>query len=86
MVEKQSTMLSLGTKAPKFSLQGIDKKIYSNNTFLDNKGLLVMFICNHCPYVIHVKDGLVSMTNSLIEKGVGVIGINANDSSQEKYA
>ena len=86
MVEKQSTMLSLGTKAPQFSLQGIDKEIYSNNTFLDKNGLLVMFICNHCPYVIHVKEGLVSMTNSLIEKGVGVIGINANDSSQEKYS
>ena len=86
MVEKQSTMLSLGTKAPEFSLQGVDGEIYSNNTFSDNNGLLVMFICNHCPYVLHVKEGLVSMTNTLIESGVGVIGINSNDSSQEKYS
>ena len=86
MTDKQSTMLSLGTKAPEFNLQGVDGEVYSNNTFSDSKGLLVMFICNHCPFVLHVREGLVSMTNVLIEQGVGVIGVNSNDSSQEKYS
>jgi peroxiredoxin len=86
MVEKHSTMLTLGTKTPDFNLKSIDGEVYSNETFNESKGLLVMFICNHCPFVIHVKDGLVSMTNELMELGIGVIGINSNDSSQEKYA
>ena len=86
MTDKQSTMLSLGTKAPEFNLQGVDGEVYSNNTFSDSKGLLVMFICNHCPFVLHVREGLVSMTNVLIEHGVGIIGVNSNDSSQEKYS
>ena len=86
MVEKQSTMLTLGTKTPEFNLKGIDGEIYSNETFSESKGLLVMFICNHCPYVLHVKDGLGNMANKLIASGVGVIAINSNDSSQEKYS
>ena len=86
MVEKQSTMLTLGTKTPEFNLKGVDGEIYSNETFSESKGLLVMFICNHCPYVLHVKDGLVNMANKLIASGVGVIAINSNDSSQEKYS
>tara|TARA_B100000131_G_scaffold59747_1_gene55286 strand:- start:363 stop:944 length:582 start_codon:yes stop_codon:yes gene_type:complete len=86
MVEKQSTMLALGTKTPEFNLKGIDGEMYSNASFEDSKGLLVMFICNHCPFVVHVKDGLVEMANILSEKNIGVIAINSNDSSQEKYA
>ena len=86
MVEKQSTMLTLGTKTPEFNLKGVDGEIYSNETFSESKGLLVMFICNHCPYVLHVKDGLVNMADKLIASGVGVIAINSNDSSQEKYS
>ena len=86
MVEKQSTMLALGTKTPEFNLKGIDGEMYSNASFEDSKGLLVMFICNHCPFVVHVKDGLVEMANILSEQNIGVIAINSNDSSQEKYA
>lgn len=86
MVEKQSTMLALGTKTPDFSLKGIDGEVYSNASFEESKGLLVMFICNHCPFVVHVKDGLVEMANRLSEQNIAVIAINSNDSSQEKYA
>ena len=86
MVEKQSTMLALGTKTPDFSLKGIDGERYSNASFEESKGLLVMFICNHCPFVVHVKDGLVEMANRLSEQNIAVIAINSNDSSQEKYA
>ena len=45
-----------------------------------------MFICNHCPFVKHVNDELVNLTNELLAQNIGVIGINSNDSSQEKYA
>ena len=86
MVEKQSTMLALGTKTPDFSLKGIDGEMYSNASFEESKGLLVMFICNHCPFVVHVKDGLVEMANRLSEQNIAVIAINSNDSSQEEYA
>ena len=81
MVEKQSTMLALGTKTPDFSLKGIDGEMYSNASFEESKGLLVMFICNHCPFVVHVKDGLVEMANRLSEQNIAVIAINSNDSS-----
>lgn len=77
---------NFGEKSYDFNLQSTENKTVSLNDIKGENGYLIMFICNHCPYVIHVKDGLVSMTNLLIEKGVGVIGINANDSSQEKYA
>ena len=85
-MDVQSTMLPLGTKMPNFSLLGIDEKKYTNNDYLDNKGILVMFICNHCPFVKHVNEELVNLTTEVMEKNIGVIGINSNDSTQEKYA
>lgn len=85
-MDVQSTMLPLGTKMPDFKLLGIDEKTYTNQIFNEKKGSLIMFICNHCPFVKHVNEELVNLTNEIIEKGIGVIGINSNDSSQEKYA
>tara|TARA_Y100000768_G_C23865021_1_gene627608 strand:+ start:245 stop:820 length:576 start_codon:yes stop_codon:yes gene_type:complete len=79
-------MLALGTKLPEFNLEGIDGRYYKNEDFSDKNGLLVMFICNHCPFVKHINAGLVDFTNDLMSKNIGVIGINSNDSSQEKYA
>ena len=85
-MDVESTMLPLGTKMPSFELLGIDGKTYTNEDFADKLGTLVMFICNHCPFVKHVNDELVNLTNELLAQNVGVIGINSNDSSQEKYA
>ena len=85
-MDVESTMLPLGTKLPEFNLIGIDEKYYKNTDFSENNGLLVMFICNHCPFVKHINTGLVDFTNDLMNKNIGVIGINSNDSSQEKYA
>ena len=85
-MDVESTMLPLGTKLPEFNLRGIDEKYYKNTDFSENNGLLVMFICNHCPFVKHINVGLVDFTNDLMSKDIGVIGINSNDSSQEKYA
>jgi peroxiredoxin len=85
-MDVESTMLPLGTKLPEFNLKGIDEKNYKNSDFSENNGLLVMFICNHCPFVKHINKELVDFTNDLMAKNIGVIGINSNDSSQEKYA
>jgi peroxiredoxin len=79
-------MLPLGTKMPNFNLLGIDEKNYTNEMFNGKMGSLVMFICNHCPFVKHVNDEIVKLTNEIMEKNIAVIGINSNDSSQEKYA
>ena len=85
-MDVESTMLPLGTRMPKFQLYGIDEKTYTNEDFSGKAGTLVMFICNHCPFVKHVNNELVLLSNELLEKNIGVIGINSNDSSQEKYA
>tara|TARA_Y100000748_G_C15383532_1_gene444626 strand:+ start:198 stop:791 length:594 start_codon:yes stop_codon:yes gene_type:complete len=85
-MDVESTMLALGTKMPRFELYGIDEKTYTNEDFSEKAGTLVMFICNHCPFVKHVNSELVLLSNELLEKNIGVIGINSNDSSQEKYA
>ena len=85
-MDVESTMLPLGTKMPNFNLLGIDEKIYTNEMFNGKVGSLVMFICNHCPFVKHVNNEIVKLTNEIMEKNIAVIGINSNDSSQEKYA
>ena len=85
-MDVESTMLPLGTKMPNFNLLGIDEEIYTNEMFNEKMGSLVMFICNHCPFVKHVNDEIVKLTNEIMEKNIAVIGINSNDSSQEKYA
>ena len=85
-MDVESTMLPLGTKMPNFNLLGIDEKIYTNEMFNGKVGSLIMFICNHCPFVKHVNDEIVKLSNEIMDKNIAVIGINSNDSSQEKYA
>jgi peroxiredoxin len=74
-----STMLPLDTKAPGFSLPDTDGNIVSPNDFKDNPALLVVFMCNHCPYVKHIIEPFVDLVKEYQEKGVGVVGINSND-------
>ena len=85
-MDVESTMLPLGTKMPSFNLLGIDSEMYSNEIFDGKKGSLVMFICNHCPFVKHVNEEIVNLSNEIMGNDIGVIGINSNDSTQEKYA
>ena len=85
-MDVESTMLPLGTKMPSFNLIGIDSEMYSNEMFDGKKGSLVMFICNHCPFVKHVNEEIVDLSNEIMGNDIGVIGINSNDSTQEKYA
>ena len=85
-MDVESTMLPLGTKMPSFNLLGIDGEMYTNEIFDSKKGSLVMFICNHCPFVKHVNEEIVNLSNEIMGHDIGVIGINSNDSTQEKYA
>ncbi len=81
MVLTPSTMLPLGTKAPAFSLPNVDGKSVSLEDFAGAKALLVVFMCNHCPYVIHVAPELAKLATEYQGKGVAVVGINANDAA-----
>ncbi|MEE9138634.1 MAG: thioredoxin family protein [candidate division NC10 bacterium] len=75
-----STMeLPIGAKAPDFSLPNIDGKIISLKDFADAPTLLVMFICNHCPYVQHLREHLAQLVKEYQAEGVAVVGINSND-------
>ena len=85
-MDVESTMLPLGTKMPHFNLLGIDGEMYASEMFDGKKGSLVMFICNHCPFVKHVNEEIVNLSNQIMGNNIGVIGINSNDSTQEKYA
>jgi len=85
-MDVESTMLPLGTKMPNFNLLGIDGEMYASEMFDGKKGSLVMFICNHCPFVKHVNEEIVNLSNQIMGNNIGVIGINSNDSTQEKYA
>lgn len=81
MAVTPSTMLSLGTPAPYFKLPDFDGKIFSIEDYKD-KPLLVMFICNHCPYVMHVREKLAELVREYQQKGIAVVAINANDVKQ----
>lgn len=74
-------MLPLGTVAPNFSLPDTNGKTVSLDDFNDNTALLVAFICNHCPYVKHIRKGLASLGKDFQLKGVAVVGINSNDAA-----
>ena len=84
MAETPSTMLPLGTKMPAFSLtDAVSGKTVTDRAAAGKKATLVMFICNHCPFVKHVMDELGRLGADYIPKGVGVVAVNAND--VEKY-
>lgn len=79
MVRTASTMLTLGTPAPDFHLPDFSGKEYSLSDFADAPALLVIFMCNHCPYVKHVADHLAALVKEYQARGVAVVGINSND-------
>jgi peroxiredoxin len=73
-------MLRLGTKAPEFSLPDVvSGKVVSVDSFRDKKGLLVVFICRHCPYVKHVQDEIARIGRDYAGKSLGIIAISSND-------
>ena len=83
MVLTPSMMLALGTKAPDFQLpEVVSGETISLNNFKGKKGLLVMFICRHCPYVQHVKYELARLGKDFADIDLGIVAISANDVKQ----
>jgi peroxiredoxin len=79
MVDTPSTMVPLGTKAPAFRLPDTDGKLASIEDFKGNPALLVVFLCNHCPFVKHVLPHFVELAREYQGRGVGIVGISSND-------
>lgn len=79
MAETPSTMLPLGTKAPDFRLADPSGKWVSSDDFKDSQALLVMFMCNHCPFVQHIRSQFAELAKDYQARGVAIVGINAND-------
>ncbi len=79
MVAVNSTMLPLGTPAPDFTLADPQGKRVSLGDFAEARALVVVFMCNHCPYVKHIRGGLAAFARDYAGRGVAVVGINSND-------
>ena len=80
MANTPSNMLPLGTKAPDFTLPDtVSGKMLSLNSLKGEKGTVIFFICNHCPFVIHVNEELVRIANDYKDKGIAFIAISSND-------
>ncbi len=84
MALTDSTMIPLGTQAPEFTLPDVvSGKVIDLYEYANDRPVLVMFICNHCPYVIHVNPELSAIAREYMPKGLKIIAISSND--VEKY-
>jgi len=79
MVSLETPVCDFGLPAPDFSLPGVDGKLWTRDQCKGPNGLLVMFICNHCPYVKAVRERLVRDTRELAQHGIGCVAIMSND-------
>ena len=79
MAMTASTMLPLGTKAPPFRLPDVSGRLFSLDDAKDAKAVLIMFICNHCPFVLHVKEELVRLAADYQPRGLAIVAISSND-------
>lgn len=79
MALMQTPVCDFGAPAPDFALPGVDGQVWTRDTCLGAKGLLVIFICNHCPYVKAVRERLVQEARDLHSLGIGCVAIMSND-------
>jgi peroxiredoxin len=79
MVLTPSTMLPLGTPVPAFALPDLDGTVVCSADFLASPGLLVAFICTHCPYVRHIRHEFARFSREYSSRGLGIVGIMSND-------
>jgi peroxiredoxin len=79
MARTETPTPALGQHAPAFSLPGVDGRLWTLDTARGPNGLLVMFICNHCPYVKAVRDKMIREVHDLKALGIGAIAISSND-------
>jgi peroxiredoxin len=82
MVSLQPPICDFGWKAREFSLLGVDGKRYTLQSARGKNGLLVMFICNHCPYVKSIRERIVRDTRELLQHGINCIAIMSNDPAE----
>lgn len=82
MVSLQSPICDFGWKACEFDLPGVDGKRYMLDNIRGKNGLLVMFICNHCPYVKSIRDHIIRDTGELLQHGINSIAIMSNDPAE----
>ena len=81
MASLETPVCDFGAAAPDFSLPGVDGRVWTRDECRGEKGLLVMFICNHCPYVKAVRERIVRDARDLQALGVGCVGIMSNDTA-----
>jgi len=81
MVKTASTMLPLGTKLPAFTLPNVDGSTFSSSDLTMAKGVLVMFICNHCPFVKHLRTALADFGKEYQARGLAIAAISSNDAT-----
>jgi len=80
MANTLSTMLPLNTKAPDFYLKDTNSNYsYSYKDIKGKKGTLIIFMCNHCPFVLHVLDEIIRINNDYRIQGISIVGISSND-------
>ncbi len=79
MVSLETPVCEFGLRAPDFALQGVDGNLWTLDECKGDQGLLVMFICNHCPYVKAVRERIVRDTSALLDYGVKSVAIMSND-------
>ena len=74
--------MPVGTRAPSFSLPGVDGKTYELDSFRDARALVVIFTCNHCPYAQALEPRFIELQRDYAERGVRLVGINSNDATK----
>ncbi|TAM80284.1 MAG: thioredoxin family protein [Acidobacteria bacterium] len=79
MVDTPSTMVPLGTLAPPFSLPDIEGKVVSLEDYKEAPAILIVFLCNHCPFVKHILPQFIELAGEYQRSGVGIVGISSND-------
>jgi peroxiredoxin len=79
MAATPSTMIPLGTEAPDFHLPDTEGKTVCRDDFKDARALLVLFLCNHCPYVKHIRAALAEFAREYRQRGLAIVAVNAND-------
>ncbi len=82
MALTDSTMLEIGTQLPAFVLPDTEGRRVSSQDLTGQGPLLIAFICNHCPYVIHLREGLAALAREYIPRGVAIAAINSNDAAR----